>query len=1596
MPPKKQRYVKMDPIQHVLARGDMYVGSSRPRDVEDFVVVDDVYHIAKRTISISPAILRIFIEPLSNAIDNLARSKESGTKMTKISININEETGETSVWNDGDVIPIELHPEEKCYNHSMIFGQLLTGSNYNDEDDRLDIAGRNGLGIKLCLKAGTQLPKFSGEISKIEDVQIGDYLIGDDGQPRKVLGKVEGSGKLYEVSQPRGQSYIVNENHILTLCMPDHKVIFWNTTENGWTALWLDAKRKKICKKTFKVGNVPKLDCEKCGQSLTGNLKRHYTRIHPDATVPKRRRLSPTIVAPATDDVKIARKKMEEFLSSIPDDNTMDINIQEYMNLNKTTQARLSGFFGKCVEWKERKVLLDPYVLGLWLGDGGKNGHVFAINSEKDPEILDYLTRWGMKNDATFKQGLNQPIYFSISSTSKSRVAPLKKLLLHYDLVNNKHIPREYLVNSRKVRLSVLAGLIDSDGCVTSDGRRITIVQGMLHTKLASDIVFLAKSLGFMCSNHIKKTQWDYHGELRRGTAVVINISGNGVEDIPTLVPRKRCSPPLKREVINSGKLQIREVEAGDYVGLEVDGNHRFVLEDFSVTHNCNVFSKSFTVEGVDPVNKKMFKQTWKNNMTDVGEPVVIASKQSKGYTKVTYTPDFTRFGLENYTADILALYKRYVTDAAMITKLNVTYNDEQVPVEILVDYAKLYSPVDLTEYLFVKTSDCEIVLTPSNDFEAISFANGVCTSLGGTHVDAWSEAIFRPLIKKLNKKGKPQVNIGDVKKFFRLFVVATVKKPEFDSQSKLRLEGPIIEAEIKKSHIATISKWSVMEKLEDMIRFKEMVVLKKTERKKRGHEHVEGLDPANNEGGTKGRECSLILVEGLSAKTYASGGIQEGAFGKKGRDWFGIMALRGKVLNCRNASPAIIAKNKVVTDIIKALGVQYGLDYTDDDNFKKLRYGRILIITDADVDGIHISALIQNMFHALFPSLLKREEPFITAMQTPIVRVYGKPDKIFYDEQEYFKYIASIGGKKIDKKYYKGLGTSNEDEVSETFAKKLIKFTDDDKCFDSMNKAFHKKYSDMRKTWLLSFDPENTVLKWKGNKEEELPITFSEFIDTELIKFSIDNCSRSIPSLMDGFKQGHRKVLFTCFKHKNLGYKGKTMKVAQIAGLVAFDTAYHHGEQILYNTITGMANAFVGSNNIPFLFRDGQFGSRAEGGKDAANGRYILSKLDALTRLIFHPDDDVLLEYAEDDGKKVEPKYYVPIIPTILVNGCIVGIATGWSCNVPCYNPLDLVDSIKVWLDHDGKVFTNDDDVSVSLLPELKPWYRGHTGEITYDGKRFISWGKMERNGDKVRVTELPVGYWTSDFTDKLEKMKEEKEIANYKNHSNPKTVDFTVIEHKDGIECNENNLGLYTYIHTTNMVLFSEQGTLKRFDTVNEIIDSYCQIRYMFYTKRKNHKLNELDREIKLMGNKKRFLEEVRDGELKLFTLQGGKRQSRKTKDIVIELEEKGYDKDIRDDEEKDGEESGEEEEEEVKKKRSGHGYEYLLRMQISSITAEKIEKLKKDIASRIEDKTTLQGTTEKELWLRDLDAFVDAYTPWLDKIAKEKVPKKKAKKE
>lgn len=2032
---KKKEYVKKDPREHVLLRPDMYVGSNKSRKTAEFICIknsEGLFQIIKKEIDVSPAILRIFIEILSNATDNVERSRVAGIPCSYIKVNINKETGEIIVENDGDVIPIEMNNEEKMYNHTLIFGNLLTGSNYDDEEERL-ISGRNGLGSK-CSARGTKVPCFDGSIKNVEDIKIGEYLIGDDGTKREVLHKITGSGEMYKVSQLRGDSYTVNSEHILSLRMPDHKVIFWSTEKQGWQMVYLDAKNQKIHSKSIRALPSQGIECPECGIILSSQLNRHYRRVHKDKEIPKRERRNPTVNPPNDcEEVRNSYIEMQKFAKSIPDDNTIDISIQDYLKSNDTFKFRLTGFKSDCVQWDRKDVHLDPYVLGLWLGDGYKNGKGFAINAEDDYKILEYLKNWGEKNDANFthlprckncKENKYDPNFvpckscaaFSINSIEykwKRNKSPLMNLLKKYDLLKEKFIPIEYKVNDRDTRLKVLAGLIDSDGHISKEreGRRITISQGMMHEKLVDDILYLARSLGFSSSKIIRDVTWTYENEKRKGQCFSINISGNGLEDIPTVLQRKKCAPPLRREVLNTGPIKIKKVENGEFVGLEIDGNERFVINDFTVTHNCtNVFSSKFTVKGLDPNQKKTFEQTWTENMKNVSVPIIEKTKLTKGYTSVSYIADFKQFGLNGYTDDIISIYLKYVIDVAMLSKVKVYFNDELIPVNNLQTYSKLYESVS-DENLLIKHENSEVLITPSSpsEFQVVSFVNGIYTKLGGQHVDAWSEAIFRPLVDKFNKKGQPTLNIKDIKQFFRIFVVSYVVNPEFESQNKNRLENPKVNVSFKTADLNKILKWSVMEDIEDIIKSKEILTLKKSEKKKKGYVKIEGLDPANYAGTKESHLCSLILCEGLSAKTYAVAGIEKGVNGVSGRDYYGVLCLRGKCialdtpillwngtvkkakdvlvgdilindegepttvnelfrgtdnmyeiqqlkgdnytvnsehtltlkvsshcsitwierkncwnmsyfdrssmkmknkkifcvnengngnieqeicevvdckdykksfctrssltrhynrkhknleypkpkknvicynsvktksdgyneilefkktvnnddvvdisikdylklddetkhrlmsfklnnyikwekkeveidpymlgmwlgdgtakssqittedkeivecleeycvknnqrlhqgkrskttrhdfhytiygskrgdistntllnglkrynlignkhipidyiindketrlkllagmidtdghvseegrieicqsakhknildsimyicrslgfycklteketfytdrndnkiykeayrlsisgngiqeiptklprkklnhvfvkdsrntsfnivekgvgeyvgfqtdkthrfllgdftvthncLNVRNSSMESISKNKVITDLIQSLNLQHGVDYTDENNFKNLSYGKVILLTDADVDGKHISSLIMNLFHYLFPSILQRKEPYLVSMETPIVRVFRKEgDLLFYDENK-FQEFSRNQTSKIKCKYYKGLGTTKSEDVKDTFGEKMIEYVKDDECDTSFNKVFHNKFSDQRKEWLEKYDP-TSFSTIESDKFSSMNIT--DFLNNEMIKFSHDDCKRSIPNLFDGLKQSQRKVLYA-MKKRNLTYNKASLKVAQLAGYVAEVSNYHHGEGNLFQTITKMANEFVGSNNIPLLYRDGQFGSRYSNGFDSANARYIFTKMEPLTPLIFREEDDVLLERVYDDGDEVEPTFYIPIIPMVLVNGAS-GIGSGWSSSIPSYNPLDVINCIEIWLKRDGKIIDREGDTIVSHLPEIKPWYRDFRGEITKTTEKndttYITHGVIEKDKNKATITEIPIGMSIDKFKEMCEDWMVDKKIKNFQNYSTPNGVYFIITESEDGFSCNLKNMKLHSYVYTSNMVLFNEKEQLKKY-SIDEIINDFCVARYDLYKKRKAYLISIIKKDLRHLFNKARFVEEVIAKKLHIMNVEESL--------IVQSLEKTGYDKE--NEKVNEDEESG-----------SSGGYNYLLKMQVRTFTSNKVKQLRAEIEEKNSRLRNIESTSEKQLWLNDLDEFKKEYVKWL----------------
>ena len=259
----------------------------------------------------------------------------------------------------------------------------------------------------------------------------------------------------------------------------------------------------------------------------------------------------------------------------------------------------------------------------------------------------------------------------------------------------------------------------------------------------------------------------------------------------------------------------------------------------------------------------------------------------------------------------------------------------------------------------------------------------------------------------------------------------------------------------------------------------------------------------------------------------------------------------------------------------------------------------------------------------------------------------------------------------------------------------------------------------------VLNFNPNNIVL---SNTDS---LTYTDFINKELIHFSNYDNVRSIPSLIDGLKPSHRKI-FVCSFKRNLT---KEIRVAQLAGYVSEHGAYHHGEASLHGAIIGMAQNFVGHNNINYLEPIGQFGSRLKGGKDSAQPRYIHTHLTKISNIIFNKLDNPILEHTEDDGIKVEPKYYLPIIPMILINGS-EGIGTGWSTGIPKFNPIDVISNIKKLM--------NDQEPD-----DMIPWMKGFQGRVSKIVKNsWISKGNYSIiDTTTVVVTELPLGMWTDNY---------------------------------------------------------------------------------------------------------------------------------------------------------------------------------------------------------------------------------------------------------
>ena len=423
--------------------------------------------------------------------------------------------------------------------------------------------------IAGCFDKDTEILLYDGSVKKASDIVVGDILVGDDGLPRQVLDLCNGIDKMYTIKQNNGVEYIVNSKHSLV-------------------------------------------------------LKSHYHK--------KIRQTNDTIKATYVEDNRIKSKNFEtmneanEFLNTLKDeDDTIHITIDEYLKnieSSKSYERQFHGFKSNGIHWDKKDVKVDPYLLGLWLGDGCVNGLDFAAN---DDEVISFLLNWCDENGCELvhsdkykfsirRQGIGHRKAIGYGSSSKDcdgckkkkcsfcdiqrqhiehtnnyqNKNPFKESLESYNLLNNKHVPNDFLCNDEQTRLSLLAGLIDSDGYVNENGKRAVISN--TNFVLVKQIELLARSLDFVVNTKrterkniivFGKEPKDYKDIYQ------INISGE-LSKIPTLIKRKQMtdSKPNKDWHVTSIKVEYKET--AKYYGWKIDGNTRFVLPDLTVVKNCD------------------------------------------------------------------------------------------------------------------------------------------------------------------------------------------------------------------------------------------------------------------------------------------------------------------------------------------------------------------------------------------------------------------------------------------------------------------------------------------------------------------------------------------------------------------------------------------------------------------------------------------------------------------------------------------------------------------------------------------------------------------------------------------------------------------------------------------------------------------------------------------------------------------------------------------------------------------------------------------------------------------------------------------------
>ena len=1020
----------------------------------------------------------------------------------------------------------------------------------------------------------------------------------------------------------------------------------------------------------------------------------------------------------------------------------------------------------------------------------------------------------------------------------------------------------------------------------------------------------------------------------------------------------------------------------------------------------CACYSTLFEIDIVNEHDGIRYRQTIKNNLEEVGEPLREAVDVEEGgsYTKITYQLDFKRFycstgkekehkvnrpttgnplhcelcwidvhggydgqnvkftghtayheqpeplGLDPlhcfdcwaavddedrnvYTDDLVGLMAKISLDFAFNANVCIEFVHKGktyvFDISSPLEFAKIYMP----EISKVKTppiiyessdGDTRMVMidTPHNG-RVVSFANGMPTRQGGVHVNSWLNGFANKLKKELNAKYNIRINVSHIKNHVTIFLSVYVPAPKFDGQTKERLKGPKPKVHVSRANLKTFESWNAVTAIRNAAeKSAKNKIAKATKGKKTSFINLPGVDDAEDAGTKNSHNCKALFVEGKSAQTFFTAGMK---YKKEGRKIHGCFPMRGKIKNHRRVKLGKSENSELIKKINIFLGLDLSKDYSLEKNRKTLRYGQVVILVDADDDGIHIKGLLLNYF-SRFKGLL--ESNYVTAMLNPVmIAKKGRTELKFYSTSEYYRWMNRTpehGTYKLS--YFKGLGTSTEKMIKDCFTSEVVQqLSCGEEDREALELAFGKDNSESRKQiYRILHDAPA-----EHRMDSKRVCKIEDVIFEELINFAKTANKRHIPLLTDGLKDSYRKIIYAALKHRGKDMIGVTEFAAEVKNL----THYKHGPESLIGACIGAGQSYPGSNNIPYLEGQGTFGSRLGNGSDHAAGRYLLCRPSPILCKIFRPEDDILLQPVMEQNTQTCVKTFLPIVPLMLINTCS-GMGWGWSNTSINYNPMQIIEWIEYFVQHIKDGSPN----NKFRPPELIPWWRGYTGVLFKRiDKHWINRGRYEDLGNVTYINDLPINTSCLKYQEKLAKLVDNGVIREWKHLSTDPNVPKLKIEGYEGNWNSHKDLFLESALKESNMTYMDHKSLPFKYPGgAKHVCAQFCKSRYKSYVERKEVYGNKLRKDLEIAKLRLDFVLDVVEGRLDVR----GKNKS------VYEpyMLEKGYP-------------------------------DSFLNMSYRSFTQEKAEKLRKDIQKIADEVRKYEETHPGDLWLEELYELKEA---------------------